>query len=86
MRMKPQMNSEEHGLNSFMEKLLDGVKVEWKALGKVAEYSPTRVDTTELDASSFVGVDNLVAGKGGRVDASYLPNTARLTAYPLYIF
>ena len=66
---------------SFMEKLLDGVEVEWKALGDVAEYSPTRVDATELDASSFVGVDNLVADKGGRVDASYLLNTARLTAY-----
>ncbi|QEW06877.1 restriction endonuclease subunit S [Nitrincola iocasae] len=66
---------------SFMEKLLDGVEVEWKALSEVAEYSPTRVNAAELDASSFVGVDNLVAEKGGRVDASYLPNTARLTAY-----
>ena len=66
---------------SFMEKLLDGVDVEWKTLGKIAEYSPTRVDAAELDAGSFVGVDNLVANKGGRVDASYLPNTDRLTAY-----
>lgn len=65
----------------FMEKLLDGVEVEWKALGDVAEYSPTRLDAAELDATSFVGVDNLVADKGGRVVASYLPNTARLTAY-----
>lgn len=66
---------------SFMEKLLNGVAVEWKALGDVAEYSPTRVDAAELDAASFVGVDNLVADKGGRVDANYLPNTTRLTAY-----
>lgn len=58
-----------------------GVEVEWKALGEVAEYSPTRVDAAELDATSFVGVDNLVADKGGRVDASYLPNTSRSTAY-----
>lgn len=66
---------------SYLEKLLDGVAVEWKTLGDVAEYSPTRVDAAELDATSFVGVDNLVADKGGRVDASYLPNTERLTAY-----
>jgi ATP-dependent DNA helicase RecG len=66
---------------SFMEKLLDGVAVEWKALGEVAEYVPTRVDAVELDATSFVGVDNLVADKGGRIDANYLPNTDRLTAY-----
>ena len=74
--------------NCFMEKLLDlsagqagGVEVEWKALREIAEYSSTRIDAAELDASSFVGVDNLLADKGGRVDASYLPNTARLTAY-----
>jgi len=65
----------------FLEKLLDGAEVEWKALGEVAEYSPTRVDASELDATSFVGVDNLVSNKGGRIDANYLPNTDRLTAY-----
>jgi type I restriction enzyme S subunit len=66
---------------SFMDKLLDGARVEWKALGEIAQYSPTRVDAAELDATSFVGVDNLVAEKGGRVNANYLPNTDRLTAY-----
>lgn len=65
----------------FMDKLLDGVAVEWKTLGDVAEYSPTRVDASELDATTFVGVDNLVADKGGRINATYLPNTDRLTAY-----
>ncbi len=65
----------------FMEKLLDGTEVIWQALGEVAAYSSTRVDAAALDATSFVGVDNLVADKGGRVDASYLPNTDRLTAY-----
>lgn len=51
------------------------------ALSEVAEYSPTRVDAANLDGTSFIGVDNLVADKGGRIDASYLPNTTRLTAY-----
>jgi len=46
---------------SFMERLLDGVVVEWKALGDVTEYSPTRIDAALLDETSFVGVDNLVA-------------------------
>ena len=64
-----------------MEKLLDGTKVEWMPLGAIAEYSPTRVDASTLNSTCFVGVDNLVANKGGRVDASYLPNTERLTAY-----
>lgn len=50
-------------------------------LSDVSEYSQTRVDATNLDETNFVGVDNLVAERGGRVDASYPPNTARLTAY-----
>lgn len=65
----------------FLNKLLDGVAVEWRTLGDVAEYSQTRVDAAGLDATSFVGVDNLLADKGGRIDAIYLPNTERLTAY-----
>lgn len=51
------------------------------ALSEIAGYSDTRVDAAELDETSFVGVDNLVSNKGGRVDSTYLPNTARLTAY-----
>ncbi|MCK9535111.1 MAG: restriction endonuclease subunit S [Pseudomonas sp.] len=66
---------------SYLEELLGGIEVEWKALGEIAEYSTIRVDADELDATSFVGVDNLVADKGGRVDAIYLPNTTRVTAY-----
>lgn len=66
---------------SYLEKLLDGAEVEWRALGDIAEYSTTRIDADKLDATSFTGVDNLVADKGGRIDASYLPNTTRLTGY-----
>ncbi|EJB8879480.1 restriction endonuclease subunit S [Escherichia coli] len=66
---------------SYLEKLLDGVEVEWKAVGDIAGYSKTKVDADKLDATSFVGVDNLLADKGGRIDATYQPNTARLTAY-----
>ncbi|WP_338913548.1 restriction endonuclease subunit S [Escherichia coli] len=66
---------------NYLEKLLDGVEVEWKAVGDIAGYSTTKVDADKLDATSFVGVDNLLADKGGRIDATYQPNTARLTAY-----
>lgn len=50
-------------------------------LSDLADYSSTRIDAADLDETNFVGVDNLVADKGGRVDATYLPNTSRLTAY-----
>lgn len=68
---------------NFLERLLDGAGAKWVPLGEVTEYSPSRVDAAEVNASTFVGVDNLVADKGGRVDATYLPNTARLTSYEI---
>lgn len=51
------------------------------SLREKAAYSDTRVDASDLDETNFVGVDNLVANKGGKVAASYLPNTERLTAF-----
>lgn len=66
---------------NYLTKLLDGDSVEWMSLGDIAEYSTTRVDAIKLDSTSFTGVDNLISNKGGRIDANYLPNTARLTAY-----
>lgn len=67
-------------IDELIQKLCpDGVR--HVALSEVADYSSTRVDAADLDETTFVGVDNLVAEKGGRVDASYPPNTARLTAY-----
>lgn len=50
-------------------------------MSDVAGYSTTRVDAQNLDEASFVGVDNLVQNRGGKVNASYSPNSARLTAY-----
>lgn len=57
----------------------DGVM--FKLLGQVAGYSETRVEASTLDEENFVGVDNLLSNQGGKVAASYKPNTARLTAY-----
>ncbi len=55
--------------------------VEFTSLGEIAAYSDTRICASKLDETSFVGVDNLLAGLAGKTNASYLPNTARLTAY-----
>jgi type I restriction enzyme S subunit len=55
--------------------------IEFTTLGQVASYSNSRVDASELDATNFVGVDNLLSNKRGRSDAFHLPNTARVTAY-----
>lgn len=55
--------------------------VEMVELGLVASYSASRVAASDVDSTSFVGVDNLIAGKRGRVDATHSPNTDSLTGY-----
>ena len=57
---------------SFMEKLADGIGAEWKTLGDVAAYSQTRVGAADLNAPSFVGVNNHVVDKDGPVDARHI--------------
>ena len=55
--------------------------VEYKPLGEVARYSPRKVSAEDLNSTTFVGVDNLVSQKRGRIDATHAPNTSTLTAY-----
>ena len=55
--------------------------VQFGALSEFAAYSSTRVGSNELDAETFVGVDNLLADKAGLVTATYMPNTDRLTEF-----
>lgn len=55
--------------------------VEYAPLGTIAGYAEGRVDASELSLATFTGVDNLVANRGGRVDASFSANTARVTLY-----
>lgn len=54
---------------------------EHMGLRTIAYYSNTRVSASVLDESNFVGVDNLLPNKAGKINAQYLPNTARLTSY-----
>jgi len=57
--------------------------VEFKELRSVATYSSTRVDSSDLDETTFVGVDNLLPSMAGKTNATYTANTARLTAYTI---
>ena len=65
----------------FLEKLLDGASVEWKPLKEVAEYSTTRISSDQLDKSNYVGVDNLLQNRSGKVESSYVPTSGNLTEY-----
>lgn len=65
----------------FLEKLLDGVAVEWMALGEVAEYSKKRINFERLDKTNYVGVDNLLQNQAGKIESSYVPTSGNLTEY-----
>ncbi len=65
----------------FLEKLLDGASVKWKPLADIAQYSKTRISSEQLDKSNYVGVDNLLQNRAGRVDSSYVPTSGNLTEY-----
>ena len=55
--------------------------VEYKPLGDVAGYSPRKASAEILNSATFVGVDNLLSQKRGRIDATHAPNTSTLTSY-----
>ena len=63
------------------ELLTFGEEVEWKTLGEIAGYSKTRIEATDLDATNYVGVDNLLPDKQGKTISDYVPVTGRLTQY-----
>jgi type I restriction enzyme S subunit len=65
----------------FLDKLLDGVEVELKALGDVAKYSDARIDCNGVNKENYVGVDNLLQNRAGKTDSSYVPTEGRLIEY-----
>jgi len=65
----------------FLEKLLNGASVAWKPLGDIAQYSKTRISSENLDKTNYVGVDNLLQNRAGRVDSNYVPTSGNLTEF-----
>lgn len=55
--------------------------VEWKELGEVAAYSKQRVDVSGLDISNYTGVENLLQNRGGRENATSVPQTGSMIVY-----
>lgn len=65
----------------FLEKLLDGAEVVWKPLGDIAQYSTTRIGSDQLNESNYVGVDNLLQNRAGRLDSNYVPSSGNFTEF-----
>ena len=55
-----------------------GTKV---SLGDIASISKNRIAAEYLDETNFVGVDNLISDRRGRVDSQYSPTSGSMTAF-----
>ena len=64
-----------------LKKLLEGVEVEWKRLGEVAEYSKERVSHEKLNSLNYVGVDNLLQNREGKTVSTKVPIKGNFTKY-----
>ena len=51
------------------------------ALSDIAQYSKDRIDADCVDADNYIGVDNLLQQKRGKVQSSCVPTSGRLTKY-----
>ena len=74
-------NAKNTTLFPYLERLLEGEKVEWKTLGEVAEYARQRVAVDQLCAQTYVGVDNLLPNRAGKQDSNYIPAEGNAIAY-----
>ena len=52
-------------------------------LTEVASYSNTRISCADLSEKSYVGTDNLLQSKQGKVNSDFVPNTGYTTEYKM---
>lgn len=55
--------------------------VEYKYLGEIAHYGKERVDISEINKDTYVGVENLLQNKAGKTVASTLPTKGNVIAF-----
>jgi type I restriction enzyme S subunit len=52
-------------------------------LNTIACYSKGRIAATELNTQNYVGVDNLLPNKQGKMDSNYVPSKGTFTEYKI---
>ncbi|AVQ88146.1 restriction endonuclease subunit S [Plesiomonas shigelloides] len=78
-----ELNMRKTQYNYYREKLLSFADedVEWKTLGEIATYSKTRISAEKVCAKNYVGVDNLLQNRAGKIESSHVPIAGNLTEY-----
>ena len=59
----------------------DDSQIEWKTLGEIAIYSRERISAENLTKNNYVGVDNLLSNKRGKIFSSHLPNKGNFAKF-----
>ena len=67
-------------VQSEIVRILDNF-TEITALREIAEYSHKRINAIAMKKDNYVGVDNLLPNKAGKVGSNYVPTKGNLTAY-----
>ena len=57
----------------------DGVP--YVGLSVIAEYTKERIDASEIDKDTYVGVDNLLPEKRGKTVSSYVSSEGKLILF-----
>ena len=60
-----------------------GTEIVWKTLGEVTIYSDKRIKATSIEKNNYVGVENLLQNKAGKIISSYVPLNGNITAYKI---
>ncbi len=78
-----ELNMRKTQYNYYREKLLSFADedVEWKTLGEIATYSKTRISAEKVCAKNYVGVDNLLQNRAGKIESNHVPTAGNLTEY-----
>ena len=58
-----------------------GTDIVWKTLGEVATYSDKRIKASSVEENNYIGVENLLQNKAGKIISNYVPSEGNVTAY-----
>lgn len=57
------------------------IDLERSKLGNVAKYSKSRIASSELDHENYVGVDNLLQNRQGKMNSNHVPSNGNMTRF-----
>lgn len=78
-----ELTAREKQYQFYRDKLLsfENTQVEYKKLNSLSEYPKTRISYEQLDTTNYIGVDNLLQNREGKVDSSKVPTSGNVTKF-----